>query len=459
MSKAESLHSRYNPRGEAERYINSLALNNGADFFILIEPGMGYMVNVIRNKFPKSKIIALHAEPPGINHEENQPDAFWHPETGLSLGDFLEQHIPDTEAGAIKIIEWRPSVALYGETYRFLLSETAKFIKQADASARTVKQFGRRWLKNFFKNLTLITEAIYPLPFSFPLVITGAGPSLEDTIPIIRKNRTDFLLLAASSSAAALKAAKAEPDLVISTDGGNWALLHLFECFRPAGKLRLAFSLNAALPSQCKNAELLIISDGSLWQDLVLRELNIPFIVMPQRGTVSAAALDLGFALTDDTIYLTGLDLSHKDIQTHVKPYGFDKLWEEKAGLFNPCYSQTYKRSFSMHAGGSHSVYASWFSRQIAAYPKRLRSLGSNNAVFNSLKSTMEIRESKKTKRPVFKTVSLRFDENPAKQALSILKTALTNPLYEAKLKEELLPLTYPVGIDAFFFFFLKIYG
>jgi hypothetical protein len=166
----------------------------------------------------------------------------------------------------------------------------------------------------------------------------------------------------------------------------------------------------------------------------------------------------MGLALTDDIIYLTGLDLSHKDIQTHVKPYSFDKLWEEKAGLFNPCYSQIYKRSGLMQAGGSHSVFASWFSRQIAAYPKRIQALGSNNAVFNSLKSPLGISKSKKAELPVFKTVTLHFDENPAKQALSILKTALTNPLYEARLKEELSPLTFPDGINAIDDI-VKIYG
>jgi hypothetical protein len=246
---------------------------------------------------------------------------------------------------------------------------------------------------------------------------------------------------------------------VISTDGGNWALFHFFECIRTGEKMRLAFSLNAALPSQCQNAELLIISDGSLWQCIILKGLNIPFIVIPQRGTVSATALDLGFALTDDIIYLTGLDLSHKDIQTHAKPYSFDRLWDEKATLLNPFYSQIYKRSALMQAGGSHSVFASWFSRQIAAYPKRLRSLGSNNAVFNSLESSLEINKSKKGERPVFKTVPLYFDESPVKQAASALKKALTNPLYEAKLKEELTPLTLPEGINAFIDNIVKVYG
>jgi hypothetical protein len=449
MRKAESLHSRYNPKAEAERYINSLALNGDTAFFILIEPGMGYMVEILRNRFPKSKIIALNVEAPGTIPEENKPDFFWHPGTGQNLESFFELHIPDIEASAVKIIEWRPSLALYGEAYHFLLLQTVEFIKQADASARTLKQFGKKWFRNFFRNLPLITEAIPPLPFSFPVLITGSGPSLEDTIPVIRNNRQSFILAAVSSSITALRQAGIEPDLVISTDGGNWALLHLYECFRNTKNTCLAFSLNAVLPSQCKNARLLIMSDGSLWQELVLRDLNIPFIAMPQRGTVSAAALDLALALTDDVIYFTGLDLAHKGIQTHAKPYSFDILWEEKALRFNPYYSQIFKRSELMQAGGSHSVYASWFSRQIEAYPKRLKSLGSNNAVFGSLKSALEIGIAAEKKKPLLKTVSCRFGTHPAKKAAHILKTALNNPLYGSRLKEELSPLLYPEGIEA----------
>ena len=459
MPQTLALHSRYNPSGEAERYLDSLALEKSIGFFILIEPGMGYLSSCLRKKNPDSKIIALHAKAlPEFIPEENRPDASWFPGAEMSLRKFLEQEIPEIPAQAVKVIEWRPALTIFREAYCFLLSETVEFIKQNDASARTVKQFGQRWFRNFFKNLALLSNLIYPESFTFPIVITGAGPSLEDAIPLIRRERQDLLLMAVSSSVTAIKEGGLEPDIIVATDGGNWALLHLNECFRGQGTetLCLAVSLSAALPSQCNNAKLLLMSDGSLWQELILSKLGIPFITLPQRGTVSAAALDLAFVMTNNMVFLSGLDLSNKGIQTHARPYSFDRIWEEKSRRFSPVYSQVFARSSLIRDGGSHNIYASWFSRQLTAYPKRLRSLGANNPVFRDLETSsinnhalkggvlnssarIKISESE-IQKPVWKIHTIGNNGISVKEAALFLGAALNDPRYGAKLTEELGP-------------------
>jgi hypothetical protein len=65
----QALHSRYNPRMEAEKYINALTFQENIHFFILIEPGMGYMVPVLRKNNPQARIIVLHASDFFINQE------------------------------------------------------------------------------------------------------------------------------------------------------------------------------------------------------------------------------------------------------------------------------------------------------------------------------------------------------------------------------------------------------
>jgi hypothetical protein len=395
---SEKLHSRYNPRGEAERYVNSLSLKEGTGFFILIEPGLGYLVPALRKKNPAAKIIALHCVRPGSpGAAENRPDACWYPGKGCALQDFLEAEIPDTNAGAVKIVEWRPGLAVFGTAYLKLMEETAEFIKRADANARTTGEFGRRWFRNFFRNLDLLEQILVPSPLSLPMVIAGAGPGLEDAIPLIEEARrkSPLLILAASSAAAAMEERGLAPDLVISTDGGNWARLHLCECWRRifgrgSGGLctGLAAALSAAIPSQYAGVPILPISDGSFWQRTVLSGLEIPFLALPQRGTVSASALDLAFYLTGGNIYIAGMDLALKDIRSHARPYGFDALWEQDEGRLNPVYSQAFTRALGIRAGGSYGIYASWFSRQLEAWPGRLFSLGKNNPVFGSLKAS-----------------------------------------------------------------------
>jgi hypothetical protein len=455
---SKNLHSRYNPRGEAERYVNSLTLKEGIRFFILIEPGLGYLIPPLREKRPDARIIALHCARPGSSGEEGRrPDSSWYPGTGRDLQDFLETQIPDTPAGTIKIIEWRPGLAVFGEAYLRLLEKTAEFIKQADANARTVGTFGRRWFRNFFRNLDLLGEILFPSLLSLPVAVAGAGPGLEEAIPLLKeKRKRPLLLLAVSSAAPALEFRGLTPDLVISTDGGYWARLHLHECWRGVlwGNRRcagLAAALSAALPSQYAGIPVLPLRDGSLWQRIVLGGLGIPSLALPQRGTVSASALDLAFSLTRGKIYLAGVDLALRDIRSHVRPYSFDALWERRERRVNPLYSQSFARAAGVRAGGSHGIYASWFKGQLEAWPRRLFPLGKNHPLFGTAETARpeteaEVPEdepgSKRT--PSFETRSLKKPKDPSGEAAALLKAALRDPRYGGKAAGELGDLLFP---------------
>jgi hypothetical protein len=384
----QALHSRYNPQGEAEKYLDALRLGGEIEYFILIEPGLGYLAAALKKRRPQAKIIALHIDQAFKAAAAAEPDIpAWFPGEG-GLQGFLEANIPDQEARFIRIIEWRPSLRVYGEKYLGLLSETAEFIKRIDANTRTLRGFGRRWFKNFLKNLGVLNFIGICRPFQGPLVITGSGPSLEEAIPLIgeMKKRGPLFVLAASSSVKALFQGGIIPDMVLSADGGAWALAHLRECFR-RGQAEgpppvLAANLCAALPTQWSSLAIMPQNDGSLWQTLVLQGLGIPSITVPQRGTVSAAALDLAFLLSSGDIFIAGLDLALQDIKTHVRPYGFDPLFLGEASRFRPYYSQMFSRALDINQGGSHQIYASWFHQQLKRWPDRIFSLGDNNPVF-----------------------------------------------------------------------------
>jgi hypothetical protein len=389
----KTLHSRYDPLSEARNYIRSLNLSAEIRFFILIEPGLGYIIPVLREMFPQSALIAIHASPFLAEEQRKTAPAaaVWSPDAGLELTAFLEREVPDIDVREARIVEWRPAAAVYGEAYLELLKKTAEFIKRIDANTRTARGFGKRWFRNFFRNLRLIREIADFTDLrgrGIPWIITGAGPSLEENTEAVRKMLADgSLLLAASSSAAALHARNIPIDLAITTDGGMWALFHLYETLRGRERPAVAFSLTAAMPSQCRAFPLLPLSDGSFWQKLILEGLGVPHISLPQRGTVTATALDVALFLTDGRIAFTGMDLSRRDIRTHARPYAFDRLQEENSCRLAPRYSREFFRAFIMNAEGNQKIYAEWFREELARYPKRLFSLGNNNPVFDSLKA------------------------------------------------------------------------
>jgi hypothetical protein len=455
---AARLHSGRRPEYEAARYIEALNLTGDIDCFILIEPGMGYLISALREQFPGSTIVALHADNCFRLTQDRYPGVpMWFPDSGKSAQEFLEAAVPETACA--RLIEWRPSLRVYGEICLELVRETTEFMRRSAANRRTSAAFGRRWVRNFFRNLTLVNQTLLYRTMDMPIIITGSGPSLESALPKMRAAREGVFILAASSSLPALMTGGIIPDMVITTDGGGWALLHLHACFRktptPHSPLPtpylLAFSLSAALPSQCSDIPLLPLNDGSLWQSMALHSVGLPSALIPQRGTVTASALELALVLTRGAVFLAGMDLAVQDIKNHARPYAFDHLFWGVASRLRPVYSQCFFRSSDMKAGGSHDVYAAWFKNRITSPPQRIFSLGGNHTVFENnlpsppLTGTAPLTAAARNNQDYFKLVKTNYSpEERQSRAVETLIAALDNPQYAAELTGELAPLLFP---------------
>jgi hypothetical protein len=361
--------------------------------------------------------------------------------------DFLEREVPETDAANIKIIEWRPSMNFYKQAYVNLLSFAVDFIKRMDAGKRTTAAFGRKWIGNFFRNLGNVRKTLLYKSIDIPVIITGSGPGLEKAIPAIEKIQEQCLIIAASSSLMALSHYGVQADIVISTDGGGWALRHIYPFFRSDNSVEydasFAVNLCAALPSQCAGIPLLIMNDGSFWQSIILHELSIPSVIIPQKGTVTACAVELALALTSGNIFLAGMDLCVKDIRSHVRPYAFDHLLFDRASRFAPVYSQSFSRSKQIQEGGSLDIYAAWFKKQLDSWPKRIFSLGGGNKVFES--ALFAGAAGRKDTSVYFKAAAIKDSHvNFRKRAACALITALKNGEYASNLKTELTSLLFP---------------
>jgi hypothetical protein len=270
-----------------------------------------------------------------------------------------------------------------------------------------------------------------------PVIITGSGPSLEQALPVIQKAQDNCLIIAASSSVLALSSAGITADIVIATDGGSWALKHIYPFYRDkkyANASAFAVSLCAALPSQCADSAQLILNDGSFWQNIVLHELNLPSVIIPQRGTVTATAVELAFVLSSGNIYLAGLDFSINDIRTHARPYSFDNLFYSRANRFVPFYSESYSRSRLLHHGGSMDIYAAWFKEQLNKWSKRIYSIGGNKIFEHGEPSS---RGGLKKTDDFFKTVEVENSNAFCEKGIQALLNALKKSEYSQNIKRE----------------------
>jgi hypothetical protein len=399
-------------------------LREGICFFVLIEPGIGYIIAPLQKRFPHAKIVCLHVE-------------------DVDIQAILEREIPDVYASSIEIIEWKPSQQIFGEKYLRLLTETVAFIKRTNANKYTTDYFGERWFSNFFKNVDSIKKFIVFERFDKPIIVTGAGPCLEASMQIVKDlQKKGAFVLAVSAACAALLKNDILPDMIVTSDGGNWALFHLFELIRfyqqtNHVKIPIATTMTAALPIQIVDSPVLLITDASLWQNTVLKRLGLPFFSMPQRGTVTAQALDLAFALTPSSVFITGMDLANRDILVHVRPYALD-FHNHAANRLNPLYSST----FALATNNSFAVYVDWFKRQLNFYPKRLFTIGENHPVFSSLPAWTDTKDAVMDKQ--FRQEACIFNLNSTqdiygkKATVEILLNMLKDDVYGRRITREI---------------------
>ncbi|MCL2244783.1 MAG: DUF115 domain-containing protein [Treponema sp.] len=432
------------------RYVDSLNLSEIIECFILIEPGKGYLVSALREKFKNSKIIVLHVDKSFEDDSFSQPGiSVLHGTGAMSVQDFLERETPDIDASRIRIIEWRPSQNFYREAYVKLLSMTVEFIKRTDAGIKTVSAFGRRWIKNFFKNLDNVQQVLLYKSMEMPVIVTGSGPSLENALSVIRQMQENSLIIASSSSIMALAHGGVSADIIIAADGGSWALQHLYPYFRKDSRdTIIAANFCAALPSQCGIVPRLIINDGSFWQSIILHELALPSVIISQKGTVTAAAAELAMLLSGGNIYLAGMDFSVNDIRTHARPYAFDRLIHDNAVRTSPAYSKSFLRSGIIREGGDYGIYAAWFKNKLASWPKRIFSLNASNKIFEEAPSVPLPEQAsefvKKNISGYFKTINVNDHGAFRKKGAAALCAAIKDIRYSQKLRAELILMLFP---------------
>jgi hypothetical protein len=187
------------------------------------------------------------------------------------------------------------------------------------------------------------------------------------------------------------------------------------------------------------------LNDGSLWQSIALNAVGLPSVTIPQRGTVTASALDLAMILTSGDIFLAGMDLSVDDIKSHARPNAFDYLFYGCALRTRPVYSQIFKRSRDIISGGSLEIYAAWFKSRIAALPDRIFSLGGNHEVFESNLPKKPLEKEGKRNENSFKVAFVDGSvRGRVKQATDALQASLNDPKFAVTLTEELAPLLCP---------------
>ncbi len=181
---------------------------------------------------------------------------------------------------------------------------------------------GRLWVRNIFRNLARLDEmAPEPLPrFRKPVLLCGAGPSLELVLPLLHRCRGQLDLVAVDTAVGPLVQAGYLPDLVVCLEAQIWNLRD----FLPLNGVALPILADlSSHPASFKAAggrthlSLTAIEEGPFLRRL--GALALPFLSLPPLGSVGVHAFEVALRLAEAPILLAGLDFAWPVGKSHAR--------------------------------------------------------------------------------------------------------------------------------------------
>ncbi len=217
----------------------------------------------------------------------------------------------------IHILRHVPSFLWAPQSYSEIDNKAFMLLNQINAGGSTTKKSGPFLFKNRLENLKLIQrlpklKVLKDLFQQKPAVLVAAGPSLDQSIPELKKIKGRCVLIAADSALAPLLNHGIEPDFVTSIDYQN----RNFEKILPFLGRTWPFSLVALIKStplvgkRFTARHLFMAFQEDIPQSWVIEALKVKELV-PPASSVAHLSLGLALHLGADPIFFVGQDLAY----------------------------------------------------------------------------------------------------------------------------------------------------
>ncbi len=225
-----------------------------------------------------------------------------------------------------KLLNITGGYSIYSSEYKDLLNNLDNKIQEYWKNRMTLIHMSTLWIKNIFLNLYKLyhrTEALtlhtYP-NVECPILVTGAGESLEGSINFIKEKRDSFKILAVDTSVSVLLENEIEPDYIIAVDAQFYNLNDFMKVknkdiplfFDLTGYTGIPYIMNGYIYPFISN-----FANTGLLQRLEHYKL-LP-VKMPALGSVGITAIYLALEMTRDKILYTGLDFAYRIGKSHAR--------------------------------------------------------------------------------------------------------------------------------------------
>ncbi|HUX14627.1 MAG TPA: 6-hydroxymethylpterin diphosphokinase MptE-like protein [Spirochaetia bacterium] len=241
------------------------------------------------------------------------------------IAAFVDQRIGIGRFRRLTLAPLNAGYSLNGPAYRKLADALDREIQVFWQNRLTGAFFGRLWVRNLISNLGELAaggETVPPPATTGPVVVAGAGESLESVLPWLRDCRKQIYLFAVDTALPPLFEAGITPDLVLVVEA-QWANI---QDFVPLGR-NAALHLWSDLSGSPTPLRLAVCAKTSVFLSRFspcriiqeVEERQLVDAVVPPLGSVGVSAAYLARRITSGDVLLAGLDFSYQPGKPHAR--------------------------------------------------------------------------------------------------------------------------------------------
>lgn len=315
------IHSKYDPLKEAKIYVDK-KLKPG-NVHILFGYGLGYIVDELISRFinENEKLIVIEPILKNITRSDEKVILY----NGSDLNEIKDIIFSSFDINNKITLLCSPNYdKICPNLYKEFLEILKDKVRMERVNENTINHYSELWQKNYLLNLKHVVNdySIKNLEkiSSSPVVIASGGPSLSKQLPLIKKFRDNFILIASGSTFNSLLSEDIVPDFIVSIDGSNTNFEHYKDLQKSNIKLVYGmFNHYKIRDVFSNNCYYFLSDDNSIFKSHLKNVLNEEPIVMYGGGTVAHHALSIAYYLTSGPIALVGQDLAYTNNRSHAE--------------------------------------------------------------------------------------------------------------------------------------------
>ncbi len=328
------IHSKYNPVREAEQF----AAKNfeQGKIHIILGHGLGYYTEAFKQHSDNTDLIIM--EPiEQFSHDENVN----YIENEDAIKKVVNKYI--NKICDINIITIPNYEKFFLDMKELVIKVVRDQLEILKIFENTVNNQTDLWQENFIRNLAFVHKdydihSLYQT-CELPIVIASGGPSLDKQIPLMKKYKDQFILIAAGSTITSLVKHELEPDYVIVMDGklNNYKLFEDLQLKRAKLIYGLVthFKIRETYPQQCFHY---FTSECLGLENAYKQFTECEPLYLHGGGSVSSYALSFARYISSGPITFVGQDLAYTDGISHAqsskKIFKISDTFKKSQGLF-----------------------------------------------------------------------------------------------------------------------------